>query len=140
MGEKNIAKPLYMWAKQLVGQALKKEEATHQDEKHQDEKLVQSGTRYGSAAAGLYDEAAKLNAQARTLYLQSSDTYFKSNDAAAYDDWIRARAHWDYFYHRSLLQSHASIAQNEDCSSLAKAILSKEESKLKDVGLKEKNI
>ena len=21
--------------------------------------------------------------------------------AAAYDDWVRARAHWDYFYHRS---------------------------------------
>ena len=144
---------------------------------------------YGSTAAGLYDQAAKLNAQARTLYLQSSDTYYKANDgasadraepnrtfcfacmmrragrglcmrrlharlqryaraadsalpspavppspcrhvrcwslsksrvpfqeprglcaawlycvfaaAAAYDDWVRARAHWDYFYHRS---------------------------------------
>merc|ERR1712070_258878 len=46
---------------------------------------------YGSTAAGLYDQAAKLNAQARTLYLQSSDTYYKANDAAAYDDWVRAR-------------------------------------------------
>jgi hypothetical protein len=35
---------------------------------------------YGSTAAGLYDQAAKLNAQARTLYLQSSDTYYKAND------------------------------------------------------------
>ena len=37
---------------------------------------------YGSTAAGLYDQAAKLNAQARTLYLQSSDTYYKANDGA----------------------------------------------------------
>merc|ERR1712118_547026 len=51
---------------------------------------------YGSTAAGLYDQAAKLNAQARTLSLQSSDTYYKANDAAAYDDWVRARNHWDY--------------------------------------------
>merc|ERR1712167_118057 len=42
---------------------------------------------YGSTAAGLHGQAAKLNAQARTLYLQSSDTYYKANDAAAYDDW-----------------------------------------------------
>ena len=40
---------------------------------------------YGSTAAGLYDQAAKLNAQARTLYLQSSDTYYKANDGASVD-------------------------------------------------------
>ena len=40
---------------------------------------------YGSTAAGLYDQAAKLNAQARTLYLQSSDTYYKANDGASAD-------------------------------------------------------
>jgi hypothetical protein len=27
--------------------------------------------------------------------------YYKANDAAAYDDWVRARNHWDYFYNRS---------------------------------------
>jgi hypothetical protein len=26
---------------------------------------------------------------------------YKGNDAAAYDDWVRARNHWDYFYNRS---------------------------------------
>ena len=24
-----------------------------------------------------------------------------TNDAAAYDDWVRARNQWDYFYNRS---------------------------------------
>jgi hypothetical protein len=28
------------------------------------------------------------------------DTYFKDNDAAAYDDWVRACNHWYYFYNR----------------------------------------
>ena len=46
---------------------------------------------YGSTAAGLYDQAAKLNAQACALYLQSSDAYYKANDAAAYDD-VRDRS------------------------------------------------
>jgi hypothetical protein len=41
------------------------------------------------------------NAQARQLYNASADTYYKANDAAAYDDWVRARNHWDYFYNRS---------------------------------------
>merc|ERR1712167_253337 len=41
---------------------------------------------YGSTAAGLYDQAAKLNAQARTLYLQSSDTYYKANDGLKNSD------------------------------------------------------
>jgi hypothetical protein len=43
-------------------------------------------TLYGQTAAALY---------------ASADTYYKANDAAAYDDWVRARNHWDYFYNRS---------------------------------------
>ena len=49
---------------------------------------------YGKTAAGLYAQAAGQNAQARQLYNASADTYYKANDAAAYDDWVRARNHW----------------------------------------------
>ena len=56
---------------------------------------------YGKTAAGLYARAAGQNAKARQLYNASADTYYKANDAAAYDDWVRARNHWDYFYNRS---------------------------------------
>ena len=56
---------------------------------------------YGQTAAALYAKAAGQNAQARQLYNASADTYYKANDAAAYDDWVRARNHWDYFYNRS---------------------------------------
>merc|ERR1711898_85645 len=56
------------------------------------------GTLYGQTAAALYAKAAGQNAQARQLYNASADTYYKANDAAAYDDWVRARNHWDYFY------------------------------------------
>ena len=55
----------------------------------------------GQTAAALYAKAAGQNAQARQLYNASADTYYKANDAAAYDDWVRARNHWDYFYNRS---------------------------------------
>ena len=55
---------------------------------------------YGKTAAGLYARAAGQNAKARQLYNASADTYYKANDAAAYDDWVRARNHWDYFYNR----------------------------------------
>ena len=58
-------------------------------------------TLYGQTAAALYAKAAGQNAQARQLYNASADTYYKANDAAAYDDWVRARNHWDYFYNRS---------------------------------------
>ncbi len=57
--------------------------------------------KYGQTAAALYAKAAGQNAQARQLYNATSDTYYKANDAAAYDDWVRARNHWDYFYNRS---------------------------------------
>merc|ERR1711988_1393302 len=77
---------------------------------------------YGSTAAGLYDQAAKLNAQARTLYLQSSDTYYKANDAAAYDDWVRARAHWDYFYHRSEELGDTAAITVDACKAKATAM------------------
>ena len=43
---------------------------------------------------------AKLNAQASSLYRQSTDTYYKANDQAAYDDYERARARWASFYQR----------------------------------------
>jgi len=56
---------------------------------------------YGQTAAALYAKGAGQNAQARQLYNASADTYYKANDAAAYDDWVRARNHWDYFYNRS---------------------------------------
>ena len=49
---------------------------------------------YGKTAAGLYAKAAGQNAKARQLYNSSADTYYKANDAAAYDDWVRARNHW----------------------------------------------
>jgi hypothetical protein len=58
-------------------------------------------TLYGKTAAGLYAAAAGQNAKARKFFNQSADTYYKANDAAAYDDWVRARNHWDYFYNRS---------------------------------------
>ncbi len=41
------------------------------------------------------------NAKARQLYNAFADTYYKASDAAAYDDCVRARNHWDYFYNRS---------------------------------------
>merc|ERR1711898_30723 len=44
-------------------------------------------TLYGQTAAALYAKAAGQNAQARQLYNASADTYYKANDAAAYDDW-----------------------------------------------------
>jgi hypothetical protein len=56
---------------------------------------------YGKTAAGLYAAAAAQNASARQYFNQSADTYYKANDAASYDDWVRARNHWDYFYNRS---------------------------------------
>ena len=42
-------------------------------------------TLYGQTAAALYAKAAGQNAQARQLYNASADTYYKANDAAAYD-------------------------------------------------------
>jgi len=54
-------------------------------------------------AAALYAKAAGQNAQARQLYNSSADTYYKANDAAAYDDWVRTRNHWDYFYNCSYM-------------------------------------
>ena len=63
--------------------------------------LFRFSTLYGQTAAALYAKAAGQNAQARQLYNASADTYYKANDAAAYDDWVRARNHWDYFYNRS---------------------------------------
>jgi len=43
---------------------------------------------YGQTAAALYAKAAGQNAQARQLYNAAADTYYKANDAAAYDDWV----------------------------------------------------
>jgi len=79
-------------------------------------------TLYGQTAAALYAKAAGQNAQARQLYNASADTYYKANDAAAYDDWVRARNHWDYFYNRcaSLLGplSRALLVRNRRGSAL----------------------
>ena len=49
-----------------------------------------SFNRQGTRSAGQ-------NAKARQLYNPSADTYYQVNDAAAYDDWVRASKHWDYF-------------------------------------------
>ena len=48
-----------------------------------------SFNRQGTRSAGQ-------NAKARQLYNASADTYYKANDAASYDDWVRASKHWDY--------------------------------------------
>ena len=53
---------------------------------------------YGKKAANLYTQAFVQNTQARALYQESEDTYYRANDAASYDDWRRARHQWDYFY------------------------------------------
>jgi hypothetical protein len=61
---------------------------------HRPSLIVHSSlTRPGTRSAGQ-------NSQARQLYNASADTYYKANDAA-YDDWVRARKHSDYFYNRS---------------------------------------
>jgi len=57
-------------------------------------------TLYGKKAANLYTQAFVQNTQARALYQESEDTYYRANDAASYDDWRRARHQWDYFYNR----------------------------------------
>ena len=38
--------------------------------------------------------------QDRVLKIRRPERY-KANDAAAYDDWVHARKHWDYFYNCS---------------------------------------
>ena len=58
---------------------------------------------YGKKAANLYTQAFVQNTQARALYQESEDTYYRANDAASYDDWRRARHQWDYFYNRYVL-------------------------------------
>ena len=55
---------------------------------------------YGKKAADLYTQAFVQSIQARALYQESEDTYFRANDAASYDDWRRARPRWDCFYNR----------------------------------------
>jgi hypothetical protein len=56
---------------------------------------------YGQTAAALYAKTAGQNAQARQMYNASTDIYYKDNDSASYEDWVRARNHWDYFYNHS---------------------------------------
>eukprot|EP00294_Goniomonas_avonlea_P017969 CAMPEP_0114570320 /NCGR_PEP_ID=MMETSP0114-20121206/17132_1 /TAXON_ID=31324 /ORGANISM="Goniomonas sp, Strain m" /LENGTH=62 /DNA_ID=CAMNT_0001757329 /DNA_START=8 /DNA_END=196 /DNA_ORIENTATION=+ len=55
---------------------------------------------YGSLAAGMYSKGFAQNLAARKLWQKSEDTYYQANDAASYDDWVRARHQWDYFYNR----------------------------------------
>lgn len=56
---------------------------------------------YGKDAAAMYDQAAALQKSARETFYKASDAFFKANAAASYNDWKRARAHWDYFYDRT---------------------------------------
>ena len=64
---------------------------------------------YGKKAANLYTQAFVQNTQARALYQESEDTYYRANDAASYDDWRRARHQWDYFYNRCVTAKLAGI-------------------------------
>jgi hypothetical protein len=52
---------------------------------------------YGKTSANLYAKAFGQHMQAKKAFEQAADTYFMANDAASYDDWKRARAHWNYF-------------------------------------------
>ena len=56
---------------------------------------------------------------ARETFYKASDAFFKANAAASYNDWKRARAHWDYVYSHSAFQmcmQHAVIhATNGTC-------------------------
>ena len=56
---------------------------------------------------------------ARETFYKASDAFFKANAAASYNDWKRARAHWDYVYPHSAFQmcmQHAVIhATNGTC-------------------------
>jgi len=63
--------------------------------------LLETHSRYAASALDLYDEADKLDAQAQEKYLEASGTYVLANNAADYNDWIKARAHWDYDFHTS---------------------------------------
>jgi hypothetical protein len=64
---------------------------------------------YGKKAANLYTQAFVQNTQARALYQESEDTYYRANDAASYDDWRRARHQWDYFYNRYVFLSRKLV-------------------------------
>ena len=64
---------------------------------------------YGKKAANLYTQAFVQNTQARALYQESEDTYYRANDAASYDDWRRARHQWDYFYNRCGLDKPPNV-------------------------------
>ena len=55
---------------------------------------------HGKKAADLYAQAFVQSTQARALYQESEDAYYRANDAASYDDWRRARPQWDCFYNR----------------------------------------
>jgi hypothetical protein len=57
--------------------------------------LLFSCKQYGQTAAALYAKSA------RQLYNVSADTYYKANEAAACDDWVRARKKGEYFYNCS---------------------------------------
>ncbi len=52
---------------------------------------------YGKTSANLYSKAFSQHMQAKKAFESAADTYFMANDAASYDDWKRARAHWNYF-------------------------------------------
>jgi hypothetical protein len=52
---------------------------------------------YGKTSANLYSKAFSQHMQAKKAFETAADTYFMANDAASYDDWKRARAHWNYF-------------------------------------------
>ncbi len=78
---------------------------------------------YGKTSANLYSKAFSQHMQAKKAFEQAADTYFMANDAASYDDWKRARAHWNYFCEFLFLNFYTfflcsiSFALVHECSS-----------------------
>ena len=81
---------------------------------------------YGKTSANLYSKAFSQHMQAKKAFETAADTYFMANDAASYDDWKRARAHWNYFceWHSGALVRYFSVLPSVEnfflCSLLLK--------------------
>merc|ERR1711998_363904 len=57
---------------------------------------------YSSTTAALFKKAAELQDAARRKSLEASHKYYEANAAADYDDYVRSRSQWDYFYSNPL--------------------------------------
>ena len=83
---------------------------------------------YGKTSANLYSKAFSQHMQAKKAFETAADTYFMANDAASYDDWKRARSHWNYFcelstlhllvgalFHSTIVELHARFSYALQC-------------------------